>query len=161
MKAVNFIWRQVRGSFERSSGISLFFSGMSGLLVTVIFYQSYFGYNPPPVEIINTAARAVVGEYSTTVWYSRTVIVKTPIANEVSRTVRCGDAGVIYDLPTTARNYTDVEVRYPSHQFTMPYRVAPGTICRLSTVSRYQPTFSLRDHSYPVPDLVFIVESEK
>jgi hypothetical protein len=122
------------------------------LFVGIISYQSMFGIQPPPAEFSQTVGSAVSDETQTLIQYSRNIHIRTHIRVMLDRTIDCGKENMTYDFPTSYREADAGDYSFDG-RLMMPFKVQPGTDCVLHTMVRYQPTFSLRTHSYYAPDL--------
>ena len=127
-----------------------------GLVATLVTYQSIFGIQPPPIELINLSGTAYAGGPNLTlIDYKRQIQVSSSVKIVMGRTVECGE--LTYDLPTSFREKVN-GVYTLNDRLILPFRVPAGTACSMFTLIQYRPTFSLRTHSYYAPVLRFEVE---
>jgi len=130
-------------------------------ILCAIVYQSYIGYMPPPINVQNVSGAMVVDEYGTNIDYQRSTTVRIAVTSTVSRRLTCSD-NWMHDLPTADHEHPkEVSGKINTHHDRLPFRIPPGTVCIMHTVATYHPPLSLRDHTYPVPDLKMVVTKLK
>jgi hypothetical protein len=76
-----------------------------------------------------------------------------------NRTIDCGKENMTYDFPPSYRESDSGDFVFDG-RLMMPFKVAPGTECTLYTMIQYQPTFSIRTHSYYAPELHLTVAAK-
>lgn len=120
--------------------------------VGLIAYQSIFGIQPPPVQFSQAIGSASSDENQTLIVYARKIHVSTHIRIMMNRSIDCGKENMTYDFPASYRE-SDAGDYSSDGRLMMPFKVVAGTECTLYTMVQYQPTFSIRTHSYYAPEL--------
>lgn len=124
--------------------------------IGLVGWQSLFGIQPPPIEIHQSDAFAYATNGVTLLQYNKKMHVRSHIRIMLDRTVECGKNNLTYDFPTSYRE-SDVGDYAFDGRLMIPFKIDPGTSCTLYTMVRYQPTFSIRTHSYYAMEIKFKV----
>ena len=138
--------------------VAPFLTFFCALAVLVMVWQSYIGYFPPPVVVTNMSGNMLVDANSTTLIYERVSNVRLEVASQISRRIICNEHWV-YEFKPSDQDYDEaVSGKVMAYNERIPFRIPPNTVCVLKTTATYHPPLSLRDHTYPVPDIVMRVE---
>lgn len=138
-----------------SGNVAAFF--MTAIFASVMFviYQSIRIHHPPlEVEGDGNASTALAGDLIM-VEYERDIRVNQDFTGHVSRTVTCNN-GWSHDIPATIRKF-EVGTYHANRSFTFPYAIPDSTRCKMLTLVTWTPFASLREHSFKVADIPFVL----
>ena len=129
------------------------------LFIGLISYQSIFGIQPPPAQFEQTDGTAVTDDNQTLIRFTRKVHVTTHIRIMMNRSIECGKLTMTYDFPTAYREMDAGDYVF-DRRLMVPFKIDPGTSCTIYTLIQYQPTFSIRTHSYYAPEVHTVVAAK-
>lgn len=128
-------------------------------LITIsIMYVAFQTARPhqPPLEVHGDgmASTALAGDLIM-VEYERDIHIREDFTGAVSRTVTC-ENGWSHDIPATLRKF-EKGTYHANRSFTMPYAIPSASRCKMLTLITWTPFASLREHSFKVADIPFVL----
>lgn len=123
---------------------------------SVITYQTLFDIDPPPLTYENESAEGFADGNSINVIYHRTIVSNKDVNIGIARTISCGTNEITYDLPTVERYKKKGILEYVGSA-VLPFSDIKGDECTLTTVVKYRPWFSIREHQYETTPIKFKV----
>ena len=141
---------------RRCSGMvgSLFLTFITFSVMFVIFQSVRIHH--PPLEVVGDgmASTAMAGDLIM-VEYERDIKINEDFTGHVTRSVVC-ENGWSHDIPATIRKF-EVGEYHANRSFTVPYAVPSSSRCQMNTLITWTPFASLREHSFKVPTIPFVV----
>ena len=138
----------------RPSVLSITITGI--VLFILVLLNANLGSTSLPMSVGSTEASAWYGRELIVLEYRRNFSVSEDFIGTVLRSVKC-ENGRSYDLPDSTRKF--IVGDYITHRSVMlPYTIAVGTKCTMTTSVVWQPTFAFVKSIQNIEEVPFIVD---
>lgn len=135
--------------------------GVCFLFVATVLYKTFSDEDPPVVFGPGTGRAWKYGE-DTVFSYERDFRVLRSEYASVDRRMECSVEGGVqsYDLPVISRKYKVADYKGVKRLVHYPTALPIGTQCTMITLVRWSPVLSMRNLSFELQPIKFVVEAK-